>query len=79
MMKCLKTCEKLNVACPIKECRYWISEPDENNCTHQSIYLNGSMTLREVADRLNISYVRVKQIQDKALKKIGHLLKDQAI
>ena len=28
------------------------------------------MTLREVGDRLGLSYVRVKQIEDKLLKKI---------
>ena len=78
-MRCLETCRKLNVACPVQECRYWISYPEENNCLHVSIAENGSMTLREVADRLGISYVRVKQIQDQALKKIGHLLKNVSI
>ncbi len=75
MMKCLETCEKLKVSCPIKECRYWINFEEDRNCTFQSIRGNNSMTLREIADRLGISYVRVKQIQDKTLKKIGHLLK----
>ena len=79
MRKCLDTCKKLGIACPVEECRYWISYPKENNCAHETIYINGQMTLRETADRLGISYVRVKQIQDKALKKIGHLLKDKAI
>jgi hypothetical protein len=75
MIKCLETCEKLRVACPIKECRYWIDFEKDRNCTFQSIRDNNSMTLREIAERLGISYVRVKQIQDKTLKKIGHLLK----
>jgi len=79
MIKCLQVCKQLDIACPIKECRYWIAYSKENNCTHETIYVNGQLTLREVAERLGISYVRVKQIQDKALKKIGHLLKDQAI
>ena len=75
MKKCLETCHKLNVACPIKECRYWIDYEAEKNCTFGSGRENGGMTLREVADRLGVSYVRVKQIQDKTLKKISHLLK----
>jgi DNA-directed RNA polymerase sigma subunit (sigma70/sigma32) len=29
------------------------------------------MTLREAADRLGISFVRVKQIEEKALSKLG--------
>jgi|TARA_Y100001973_G_C5131152_1_gene297841 DNA-directed RNA polymerase sigma subunit (sigma70/sigma32) len=75
MKKCLETCHKLSVACPVKECRYWIDYKAEKNCTFESVRENGDMTLREVADRLGVSYVRVKQIQDKTLKKISHLLK----
>ena len=76
MKNCLQTCKKLNVACPIKECRYWISYEQEHNCTFETVEQNGALTLREAAERLDISFVRVKQIQDSALKKIGHLLKD---
>jgi len=79
MRKCLQTCKELNVTCPIKECRYWLDYPLENNCVLETVRVNGSMSLRECADRLDISFVRVKQIQDKALKKISLLLKDEAI
>jgi hypothetical protein len=79
MKKCLKQCKDLKVACPIKECRYWIDFAAESNCVFDTIDVHGAMTLRETADRLGISYVRVKQIQDGALKKIGLLLKDEAI
>ena len=79
MRKCLQTCKDMKIACPINECKYWVDYKPEHNCVFETIAKNGSMTLREVANRLNISYVRVKQIQDKALKKIGHLLKDEAI
>ena len=75
MIKCLETCKKLNVECPVESCRYWINYKGDKNCIFESIDKNDSMTLREVGDRLDISYVRVKQIQDKALKKISHLLK----
>ena len=75
MKKCLRVCHELDVSCPVKECRYWIDYKQEKNCIFESIRRNDSMTLREVGERLNISYVRVKQIQDKTLKKIGHLLK----
>ena len=79
MKKCLKMCKELDVSCPIEECRQWINYPRDNNCILESIDKHGSLTLREVADRLGVSYVRIKQIQDKALKKIGLLLKDGAI
>ena len=79
MKKCLSTCKQMNVSCPINECRYWIDYPSEFNCTFESVSANGYMTLRECAERLGISFVRVKQIEDKALKKISHLLKEEAI
>ena len=78
MKECLKTCYKLNVACPISECRHWIDYKEDKNCTFEAIDNNGMMTLREVADRLGLSYVRVKQIQDKAMKKISHFFEDDA-
>ena len=78
MKECLKTCYKLNVACPINECRHWIDYEEDKNCTFEAVDSNGMMTLREVADRLGLSYVRVKQIQDKAMKKISHFFEDDA-
>ncbi len=79
MKKCLQTCVELNTSCPIKECRHWIDFPEDRNCIFETVSEHGALTLREVSDRMGISYVRVKQIQDKALKKIGLLLKDEAI
>ena len=73
MKKCLETCRKLKTACPIEDCRYWINFEEELNCTFESVRAHNSMTLREVAERLNISYVRVKQIQDEVINKISHL------
>ena len=79
MRKCLQTCKELNISCPVEKCRYWVLYPKDNNCTFESINKNGNMTLREIADRLKISFVRVKQIEDKALKKISHLLDKESI
>ena len=39
----------------------------------ESINKNDAMTLREVADRLGMSYVRVKQIQDQVINKISDM------
>ena len=79
MRKCLQTCKDLDVSCPIKECKYWIEYKKERNCMFESISINGRMPLRQVRERLGISYVRVKQIQDKAAKKISLLLEEEAI
>ena len=72
MKKCLETCRRLNTSCPIEDCRYWIDFDKELNCTFESVRLQGEMTLRETADRLGLSYVRVKQIQDSVLSKISN-------
>jgi hypothetical protein len=65
-MKNKKTCTQ-------KDCRLWIDFPDEQNCTLISVYENGSMTLREVAEREGLSFARIKQIETKALKKLKSL------
>ncbi len=70
MRKCLETCKRLNVECPVEECRYWISYSKDLNCTLESVNINGPMTLREIGDRLGLSYVRIKQLEDKILHKI---------
>jgi len=73
MIRCLETCKNLKTPCPIKDCRYWLNYKEEFNCVFESIDKQGAMTLRECADRLGISYVRVKQIEDKILNKIKHM------
>ena len=79
MKKCLEKCISLDLPCPIKECRYWVAYKEDYNCVFDSIEKNGNMTLREVAKRLGVSFVRIKQIEDGAIKKIGHLLKKEPI
>ena len=69
-MKCLEDCRKSQVPCKNKECRLWIDYKKDLNCTNESVKRHGAMTLREASRRLNISFVRVKQIEDKALKKL---------
>ena len=70
LLKCSHHCLEEKNECPVKECRLWIDYPDEYNCTLISVYEQGSMTLREVAERLGISFARVKQIETRALEKL---------
>jgi len=58
--------------CGSTDCRHYINFKEEYNCTLIAIYENGAMTLREIGDRLGISFARVKQIESQALKKIKH-------
>jgi DNA-directed RNA polymerase sigma subunit (sigma70/sigma32) len=48
----------------------WIDYEEEHNCTLVSVYEKGSLTLRQVGERLGISFARVKQIEEKALLKM---------
>tara|TARA_Y100000310_G_scaffold275027_1_gene291410 strand:- start:63 stop:323 length:261 start_codon:yes stop_codon:yes gene_type:complete len=70
LLKCSKYCLKEGVSCLVTECRLWIDYEKEHNCCLISVYENGNMTLREAADRLGISFARVKQIEVKALEKL---------
>jgi len=73
LRECSRKCMKNKKTCTQKDCRLWIDFPDEQNCTLISVYENGSMTLREVAEREGLSFARIKQIETKALKKLKSL------
>jgi hypothetical protein len=68
---CVEACKGLQVSCPNKECRSWIKYEEDFNCSLISIENNSKMTLRDVAKRLNCSFVRVKQLEESALNKVG--------
>jgi len=70
LLSCSRACIKNNQNCKSKECKHWINFEEDKNCCLISIFEHGSMTLREVADRLGISFARVKQIETAALQKI---------
>jgi hypothetical protein len=63
-------CMDAGKACQKSDCRLFIEYEEEYNCSLISIYENGSMTLRQVGDRIGVSFARIKQIEAKALKKI---------
>ena len=67
---CASICMKSGQRCDNKECRQWLDFEEDLNCTLVAVRKNGKMSLREVADRLGVSFVRVKQIQDKAIEKL---------
>ena len=70
LRQCSLDCIKTEKPCKYKECRHHIEFEDEYNCTLVSIYENGPMTLRQIAERLGISFARVKQIETAALEKL---------
>ena len=74
-MKCTEECKENEASCLNETCRYWMEYPEDLNCTLICAQRNGPLTLQEVSKRIGVSYVRVKQIQDKALEKINIRLK----
>ena len=68
---CCNCCVVNEVSCPVKDCEQWIDYEEDMNCALIAVHNRGSMTLREIADRLGVSFVRVNQIQDRALEKIN--------
>tara|TARA_Y100000034_G_C6776623_1_gene346805 strand:+ start:392 stop:628 length:237 start_codon:yes stop_codon:yes gene_type:complete len=78
-MKCIKRCRKQKSPCNEKKCRLWIDFKGDLNCTLETVEKNGSLTLREVADRLGVSFVRIKQIEDEALKKLSKITQKDTI
>ena len=69
-MKCKEKCLMKQKSCRATDCKHWIDYKQDLNCSLITVERYGPLTLREVAERLHISYVRVKQIQDKAMLKI---------
>jgi len=72
-MKCFEKCKNINQQCDKKDCRLWIDYGDDLNCTIVAVnnHPDDRMTLREVSDRIGVSFVRIKQIEEKALNKLG--------
>ena len=76
MRECAENIMEYKVNCPCKDCRLWIDYKEDLNCTLIAIDKHRCMTLREVADRIGVSFVRIKQIQDGAHRKMLKRLRD---
>lgn len=72
---CAKECLNSGQSCSKHGCRMWINFEEEQNCSLVSIYQNGPMTLEEVGKRLDVSFVRVSQIEKQAVKKLSKRIK----
>jgi len=71
-MKCFEVHKECKTVCSEKECRQWINFERDLNCTIIAIANNNDepMTLRQVAERIGVSFVRIKQIEDKIFEKL---------
>ena len=71
MSKCFDIYEKHDLPCDQKECRRWINHPGDLNCSIICANKNDTgLVLREVAERMGVTHVRVQQIEKQALDKL---------
>ena len=68
---CYECCIEHDVSCPLRDCRHWMDYEEDLNCCLVAVEKHGRMTLREISERLGVSFVRIKQIQDVALRKMN--------
>jgi DNA-directed RNA polymerase sigma subunit (sigma70/sigma32) len=54
----------------------YLDYEDDLNCTLLAVKEHGAMTLREIAPRLGVSFVRVKQIEDVIMRKMKKKMRD---
>ncbi len=81
MRQCSDLCKELMISCPAENnsCRYWIDYEGDLNCSLISVDKNDGrpMTLRDIGLRLNLSHVRIDQIERKAIKKVVKKLRNE--
>ena len=75
---CTEACKGLDVSCPNQTCRMWVEYEEDLNCALITVERHGAMTLREIAKREGVSFVRIKQIEDAAKVKLRKRLKEYA-
>ena len=69
--KCFEVHEKWCVGCDKTDCRNWIDYEEDLNCAVVcSRKHDAGLSLREVADRMGVSFPRVSQIEHAAYKKL---------
>jgi DNA-directed RNA polymerase sigma subunit (sigma70/sigma32) len=68
---CFEVHEKWCVTCDKKECRNWMDFKDDLNCAVVCARKNeNGLSLREVADRMGVSFPRISQIEHAAFNKL---------
>ena len=70
MKDCSHECLEKNYNCDRTECRMWIDFEDDCNFSLISIYKHGALTLEQVGERIGVSFVRVRQIEQLAMEKV---------
>ena len=68
---CFEVQEKWQLACDVTACRNYINYEQDLNCAVVCARRNDNgLSLREVADRMGVSFPRISQIEHGAFKKL---------
>ena len=71
---CFEVHEKWCVTCDKQECRNWMDYEEDLNCAVVCASKKETgLSLREVADRMGVSFPRISQIEHAAFKKLKSL------
>lgn len=70
IFECARYIDANDLLCKNSKCRYHISCEEDRNCAILSAETNGPQGLREIAAKMNLSYVRIFQIEKDAMSKI---------
>jgi hypothetical protein len=71
---CFEVHEKWCVGCDQTDCRNWIDFEEDLNCAVVCARKHdGGLSLREVADRMGVSFPRISQIEHAAYKKLDEM------
>jgi len=68
---CFEVHEKWRLPCDDSQCRNWINFKEDLNCAvHCARKYENGLSLREVADRMGVSFPRISQIEHAAFNKL---------
>ena len=69
---CFEVHEKWELPCDQEKCRNWMNYEGDLNCAIVCSRKNeNGLSLREVAERMNVSFPRISQIEHGAFKKLA--------
>jgi hypothetical protein len=71
---CFEVHEKWQLGCDEKSCRNWIDYDGDSNCAIVCARKNpNGLSLREVADRMGVSFPRISQVEHGTFEKLRSL------
>ena len=74
---CVSACEEHDVSCPNSDCRHWMDNEEDLNCALVAVDKNPQgLTLRDIGERLGVSFGRICHIERAAAGKLKKKLEN---